>query len=159
MRCVVGFAALLLAVGCIEVAGPSSAVLRYQITALGCDTPCIRPNRTPIDSAFRGDTVWIEHVIELFSTADTTFVATIRPDCRENVAIEVGTSGDSIVASMPAPETCPDSTVPQSFVNNTPLTRLTRWPVDTGLTPGLHLIVGRILELPRVEPKLGFTVR
>lgn len=156
MRYLVGFAALLLAVGCIEVAGPSSAVLRYQITALGCDTPCIRPNRTPIDSAFRGDTVWIEHVIELFSTADTAFVATIRPDCRENVAIEFG---DSIVASVPAPETCPDSTVPQSFVNNAPLTRLTRWPVDTGLTPGFQVIVGRILVQPNVEPKLGFTVQ
>jgi hypothetical protein len=156
MRYLIAFAALLVGVACINVAEPTYLVLGYRITVLGCDTPCTRPNRTPVDSAARGDTVWIEHVFELVGVRDTTIEGTVRPDCRENVTIE---SGGSAVASAPTPETCPDSTAPLEFSTSFPVTRLTRWPVDTGLTPGFHVIVGRILVQPLVEPKLGFTVQ
>ena len=156
MRHFLAFAALLVGVACINVAEPRQLVLRYRITALGCDTPCIRPNRTPVDSAARGDTVWIEHVIELAGTLDTTFEATVRPDCAENVAIEFG---GGIVAKAPAPETCPDSTASQVFEAQTPVVRLTRWAVDTGLMPGFHVIVGRVMVQPNLEPRLEFTVQ
>jgi len=156
MRHFLAFAALLVGVACINVAEPRQLVLQYRITALGCDTPCIRPNRTPVDTAARGDTVWIEHVIELVGTLDTTIEGTVRPDCTENVAIEFE---DSTVATVPAPATCPDSTAPHEFSTFVPVTRQTRWPVDTALTPGFHVIVGRILVAPLAEPKLGFTVR
>jgi hypothetical protein len=122
----------------------------------GCDNPCIGPIRTPIDSASRGDTVWIEHVIQLVGTLDTTIDGTVRPDCTENVAIEFG---GSVVATAPAPPTCPDSTAQQEFVVGTPVTRLTRWGVDAGLTPGGHVILGRIMVEPSLEPRLAFTVR
>jgi hypothetical protein len=156
MRYFLAFTALLVGVACINVAGPRQLVLRYRITALGCDTPCIRPTRTPVDTAARGDTVWIEHVIQLVGTLDTTIEGTVRPDCTENVAIEFG---DSTVATLPALETCPDSTAPQEFSTSFPVTRLTRWPVDTGLTPGGHVILGRIMVEPGLEPRLAFTVR
>lgn len=156
MRYFIAFAALLVGVACINVAEPRQLVLRYRITAFGCDKPCIGPIRTPIDSASRGDTVWIEHVIELAGTLDTTFEGTVRPDCTENVAIEFGTS---IVATVPALETCPDSTAPHVFEVQTPVVRLTLWSVDTGLTPGFHVLVGRIMVEPSLEPKLPFTVR
>ena len=157
MRYFLAFAALLVGVACInDVAGPRQLVLQYQITALGCDTPCIRPNRTPVTSAARGDTVWIEHVIQLAGTLDTTFAATVRPDCAENVAIEFG---DSTVATAPVPATCPDSTFQQEYATFVPVTRQTLWPVDAALSPGFHVIVGRILVAPLAEPKLGFTVQ
>jgi len=156
MRYLVAFAALLVGVACINVAEPRQLILRYRITAFACDTPCIGPIRTPIDSASRGDTVWIEHVIELAGTLDTTFEATVRPDCRENVAIEFG---GGIVATAPAPPTCPDSTAPQVFEAGTPVVRLTRWGVDAGLTPGGHVILGRIMVEPSLEPRLAFKVR
>ena len=157
MRHFLAFAALLVEIACInDVAGPKQLVLQYQITALGCDTPCIRPNRTPVTSAARGDTVWIEHVIQLVGTLDTTIEATVRPDCAENVAVEFG---DSTVATAPVPVTCPDSTSQQEYATFVPVTRQTRWPVDTALTPGFHVIVGRMLVEPHVEPKLGFTVQ
>jgi len=155
MRYLVPFAALLLGLACINVAEPRQLVLRYGITVLGCDTPCNRPNRTAITSAARGDSVWIEHVIELVGTLDTTYTATVRPDCTENVAIELS---DSVVATVPA-ATCQDSTAPQVFSTSVPVIRQTRWPVDAGLTPGFHVLVGRILVQPPTEPKLGFTVQ
>jgi len=156
MRYLMAFAPLLLGLACINVAEPRQLLLRYRITALGCDTPCTRPNRTAITSAARGDSVWIEHVIELVGTLDTTYTATVRPDCTENVAIEVG---DSVVATVPASATCQDSTAQQVFSTFVPVIRQTRWPVDAALTPGFHVIVGRILVQPPTEPRLGFTVR
>lgn len=156
MRVLAPFAALLLGLSCINVAEPRQLFLQYRITALGCDTPCNRPNRTVITSAARGDSVWIEHVIELIGTVDTTVTGTVRPDCTENVAIEVG---DSVVATVPASSTCPDSTEQQAFATFVPVIRQTRWPVHPALTPGLHVIVGRILVQPPTEPKLGFTVQ
>lgn len=155
MRVLVPFAALLLGLSCINVAEPRQLFLQYRVTALGCDTPCNRPNRTVITSAARGDSVWIEHVIELIGTVDTTVTGTVRPDCTENVAIEVG---DSVVATVPASPTCQDSTAQQAFATFVPVIRQTLWPVDSALTPGLHVIVGRILVQPPTEPKLGFTV-
>jgi len=156
MRYRLAFAALLLGLACINVAEPRQLLFQYRITALGCDTPCTRPNRTAITSAARGDSVWIEHVIELVGTLDTTYTATLRPDCTENLAIEVG---DSVVATVPASGTCQDSTVQQVFATFVPVIRQTLWPVDAGLTPGLHVIVGRILVQPSTEPHLGFTVQ
>jgi len=157
MRYRMTLAVLLLGLACInDVSEPRQLLFQYRITALGCDTPCTRPNRTTITSAARGDSVWIEHVIELVGTFDTIYTATVRPDCTENVAIELS---DSVVATAPASVTCQDSTAQQVFSTFVPVIRQTLWPVDTALTPGFHVIVGRILVQPLTEPRLGFTVQ
>ncbi len=148
---------------CLNSADPTGFVFQYGIGAFGCDTTCAAPNTAaPIDSAARGDTVWLQHEILLVAAVDsfTPQVATLRPDCAENVAVMTGTS---TVRSLPTPS-CPDSTYPQGFhlagIDYPKVIVVhTRWVVDSGLAPGLYGLRGRVLVRPRLEPTFGFQVQ
>jgi len=150
-------------VGCIPPTQGSGFIFQYGIGAYDCDTTCATPNPTaPIDTAARGDTVWLQHAISLIGAADSFRIqmATLRPDCAENVAV---LTGSITVRSLPTP-TCADSTSSVGFQLagvDQPQTIVvyTRWVVDSGLAPGAYLVRGRIMVRPRIEPALGFQVQ
>lgn len=149
--------AVLLGAGaaCINSVGPSGFVFQYGIGAFGCDTTCATPGTTMIDSAARGDTVWLRYDILLVQSARDSADATLRPDCTENVAIRTGVT---TVRTIPAPATCQDSTAPQRFPLGGAVTRYTRWVVDSGLTPMTYFVVGRVMVRPTIEPSFPFVI-
>jgi hypothetical protein len=158
---------LLLGVGavapaCTPTTEATGFIFSYGINAFGCDTTCATPGATPIDSAARGDTVWLQHAMVLVGAVDSFApqFATLRPDCAENVAV---VAGNSVVRSVPTP-TCADSTYRRPFQlagvdypNDTIV--YTRWVIDAGLVPGGYLLRGRVLVRPLLEPSFGFTVQ
>lgn len=158
-----GALALLFVVGCLPTTSGSGFIFQYGIGAYDCDTTCATPNpAAPIDTTARGDTVWLQHAISLIGAVDSFRVqlATLRPDCAENVAVQ---SGTITVRSLPTP-TCADSTHSVGFQLagvNAPQTIVvyTRWVVDSGLVAGQYLLRGRIMVRPRIEPALGFQVQ
>ena len=147
---------------CTPTTEATGFIFQYGIGAFGCDTTCATPGTATIDSAARGDTVWLQHALVLVGAVDS-FVpqfATLRPDCAENVAV---VTGNNIVQSVPTP-TCNDSTYRRPFQlagvdypNDTIV--YTRWVIEAGLAPGGYLLRGRVLVHPRLEPSLGFTVQ
>lgn len=161
-RRVVALAAVLLGGGCLNTTAPTGFVFRYQLHAFGCDASCDTPGDTAITSAARGDTVWLQHVLELIAAVDSVRpqTATLRPDCAENVAV---LSGTSTVRRLPAPS-CADSTYLQGFQlagidYPQTIVAYTRWVVDSGLTPALYGLRGRVMVQPRLEPTFGFEVQ
>ena len=147
---------------CTPTTEATGFIFQYGIAAFGCDTTCATPGAVTIASAARGDTVWLQHAIVLVGAVDsfTPQLATLRPDCAENVAV---VTGNSIVRSLPTP-TCADSTYRRPFqLADVDYPRdtivYTRWVVDAGLVPGGYLLRGRVLVRPRLEPSLGFTVQ
>jgi hypothetical protein len=163
MRCrVVPAAAVVLGAACLNTAEPKGFVFRYSIGAYGCDTTCATPGANSIASAARGDTVWLQHLLELVAAVDSfrPQTTTLRAECSENVAILMG---NSAVDTVPTP-TCPDSTYQQSFQLKdidwpAAIVRYTRWVVDSSLTPGLYGLRGRVMVQPRIEPTFGFTIQ
>lgn len=151
------------AVACTPSTEATGFVFQYGIAAFGCDTTCAAPNTSaPIDSAARGDTVWLQHMVVLVAAVDSFIpqVATVRPDCAGNVAV---LSGTTTVRTLPTP-TCNDSTYRLAFQLadvDYPQTLIvyTQWVVDTLLAPGLYGLRGRVLFHPRIEPTLGFEVQ
>lgn len=148
---------------CLNTAEPRGFTFRYQIFASGCDTTCAAPGSVPIDSAARGDTIWLQHVVELIGAVDsvTPQPATLRPDCAENVAV---LAGNSTVRSVPTPATCPDSTFEQNFTLQgitfpSIVVRYNRWVVDPALSPAVYGLRGRVMVQPRIEPIFAFTIR
>jgi len=158
-----GALAFFLVVGCLPPTQGSGFIFQYGIGAYDCDTTCATPNPSaPIDTAARGDTVWLQHAMSLIGAIDSFRVqlATLRPDCAVNVAV---LSGNSTVRSLPTP-TCADSTARVGFQLagvDQPQTIVvyTRWVVDSGLAAGLYLLRGRVMVHPLIEPVLGFQVQ
>jgi hypothetical protein len=106
--------------------------------------------------------VWLEHIISLLGAVDSLLpeTATLRADCAGHIAILNGTIA---IRTIPAP-TCPDSTFQQDFslkgiTAPQEDTIYTQWAVDSGLTPGLYVVQGRVMVRPRVEPSFAFTIR
>ncbi|HKC40876.1 MAG TPA: hypothetical protein VKC15_15155 [Gemmatimonadales bacterium] len=163
---VAALAALVLGVGalaCVHSTDATGYVFQYGITAFGCDTTCAAPDSTtPIQSAARGDTVWLQHLMILIAAVDsfTPQIATLRRDCAENVAV---LAGNTTVRSLPTP-TCADSTYEQAFQlagYDYPHTiaTYTRWVVDSQLAPTQYGLRGRLMVRPRIEPTLPFGVQ
>jgi hypothetical protein len=140
---------------CITSVEPSGFVFQYGIAAFGCDTTCASPGTTTLDSAARGDTVWLQHDIRLLQSARDGAEATLRPNCTENVAIRAAVT---TVRTIPAPATCQDSTAPHRFALGEVVTRYTQWVVDSGLTPMTYFVVGHLMVQPRIEPLIPFVI-
>jgi hypothetical protein len=147
---------------CTPTTEATGFIFSYGIGAFGCDTPCATPGAATIDSAARGDTVWLQHTMVLVAAVDsfTPQFATLRPDCAGHVAV---LSGTATVRTLPTP-TCNDSTYGLAFqLANVDypqtLIAYTQWVVDSDLVPGAYLLRGRVLVRPRLEPVLGFTVQ
>lgn len=153
----VSIATLLAAAGiaCLNSSEPSAFRFQYQIGVYGCDTDCTAPGTTPVDSAARGDTIWLRHDIVLLQATDTVRRATIRPDCAGAVWVQ---SGAATLDTIPT-ATCPDSTAPWVFAIGTPVTRFHQWVVDPALSPAIYEVVGRLLVQPRIEPRFGFKIK
>jgi hypothetical protein len=158
-----GGGAILLAAACYNFSGPGTFAFQYAVGVYGCDTSCTIPGDSAITSAARGDTVWVRHVVRLLGAIDsvTPQLATLRPDCAENVAI-VTVAGT--VRSLPTVASCPDSTYRMAFaldsVAHPSAIRVdTRWIIDTALRAGTYGVRGRVLVTPRLEPTFGFTVQ
>lgn len=151
------------AVGCTPTTSGTGFIFQYGIAAYGCDTTCAAPNTAvSLDSAARGDTVWLQHMMVLIAAVDSFIpqMATLRPDCAGNVAV---LSGSVTVRSLPTP-TCNDSTYRHSFQlagvdYPDTLAVYTQWVVDTALAPGFYGLRGRVMVHPRIEPVLGFAVQ
>ena len=152
------------AAGCINTTDPILYGFRYQVGAFGCDTSCAVPDTTtaPIDSVARGDTVWVLHALSLVAAIDslTVQVATLRPDCEQNVVV---LAGSTVVRTLPTP-TCPDSTYHQGFqlagIDYPQLVVVaTPWVVDSTVAPGLYGLKGRVLAQPRLEPVYTIRIR
>jgi hypothetical protein len=154
--------AVLLGGGCINTAEPTGFIYRYQVRTVSCGTSCSAPGDSQITSAARGDTVWVEHIVNLIAAIDsfTPQTATLRPDCAENVAV---LNGNTTVRSLPTPS-CADSTYRMSFQLagiDYPQTMVvhTRWIVDSALAPAQYGLRGRVLVRPRLEPTTGLDVQ
>ena len=154
--------AVLLGSGCINTNEPIGFVFQYQVRTFNCGTPCSAPGDSEITSGARGDTVWLQHTIDLIAALDsfTPQTATVRPDCAENVAV---LSGTTTIRSLPTPS-CADSTYRKSFQLagiDYPQTMVvyTQWIVDSSLLPARYALRGRVLVRPRLEPTTGFDVR
>jgi hypothetical protein len=155
-------AALVLGAACLNTSGPHGFVFRYQLRILGCATTCDTAGTTPVDTAQRGDTVWLEHFISLVGAVDsvTPQTATLRADCAGHIAI---LSANTTVRTIPPP-TCGDSTYEEDFtLIGTPIkdaiTIYTQWVVDQQLSAGFYTVRGRVMVQPRVEPSFGITVQ
>lgn len=153
----VSIATLLAAAGiaCLNSSEPSAFRFQYQIGVYGCDTDCTAPGTTPVDSAARGDTIWLRHDIVLLQATDTVRRATIRPDCAGAVWVQ---SGAATLDTIPT-ATCPDSTTLRDFALGAPFTRFDQWIVDSALTPAVYSVVGRVLVQPLLEPRFAFTIQ
>ncbi len=142
-------------VACFNTAEPTGFVFQYGISAFGCDSTCAVPGATMIDTAARGDTVWLRHEVLLVQSIRDSAEATLRPACAENVAIHAGVN---VVRTIPAPATCQDSTATLKFALGGAVMRFSQWVVDSGLTPMTYVIVGRVMVRPLIEPSFSFVV-
>ena len=142
-------------IACFNSAEPTGFVFQYGISAFGCDSTCAAPGATMIDTAARGDTVWLRHEVLLVQSIRDSAEATLRPACAENVAIHAGVN---TVRTIPAPATCQDSTAALKFALGGIVTRYTQWVVDSGLTPMTYVVVGRVMVRPLIEPSFLFVV-
>jgi len=162
-RRVAAAAVVLLAVGCINTTAPTGFAFRYQVRAFRCGTTCTTPDSTTqIASAARGDTVWVQHRVDLIAALDSLAPqsATLRPDCAGSVAV---VNGSTTVRTLPTP-TCADSTYRQAFQLadvDYPRTIViyTRWVVDPALTPAQYGLRGRVVFRPLLEPVSTFDVQ
>lgn len=158
----VAVGATLVAAACVSTQEPKIFTFQYGLAVYGCDTSCVVPGPTALDSATRGDTVWLYHLVQLVGAVDsvTPQSATLRPDCAVNVVRAMG--GDTVGIAGPA--TCPDSSYTQQFtlsgVTFPPaIDRYTRWVVDSATTPGTYVLIGRVMVQPRITPAFSFPIK
>lgn len=141
---------------CVHSADATGYVFSYGIAAYGCDTTCASPGVDSITAANRGDTVWLRHQVLLVNAVGIAALATLRPTCTVNVAVQ---SGVNTVQTLPNPTSCAaDSTIVDSVPLGGTVTRYTQWVLDSALAPSTYVVVGRIMVRPLIEPALLFTV-
>lgn len=142
-------------VACVSSAAPRGFVIQYQLRIFSCNSPCTAPD-TGIVSARRGDTVWLQHDVNLVRALEPTAWARIRPDCAETTLIQ--SAAGVTVRSVPVP-TCPNSTAVHDFVADSAVSRSIPWIIDSALTPAIYSIAGRVMVQPRIEPRFSFAVQ
>jgi hypothetical protein len=149
-------AAILLAACAGDSSGPSLGDLHYEFAlyghcgAAGCDSTytAVQP----------GDTLGFWLLIQ-DDTPDTAALPRVRPGCALNLVIQRTGTFDSEV-DVPAAPTCPDSLEiggdnwPGSLTTN----RIYTFRVPDGLPSGTYQVNSKVLQSPRVDRAVRFTI-
>jgi len=138
--------AAFLTVGCSDSTSAPPSPIHYQLSVY--HGPGWNPTGIAT-SANRGDTINV-----LVSLSDSITPggspATVRAICAQNLIIR---HGSAVVASLPTPVTCPDSTyqltLGLAFSANWD-SRIFTWVIPNTLAPGTYTIVPQVLVQPTV---------
>jgi hypothetical protein len=160
-RCQLAAMTLIGTVACTEAVEPEPDLgsIVYEIFT-GCVVDpggpyACQPNQT---AATRGDTLIVGHaVVDTLDDTGTLNQVSIRPGCAVNFEI---LRGNTLVGTLPAAPTCPDSTLAQGV--NAPRIlnlRLYPWLVPADYTAGTYTLRSVWLVDPRATRSLEITLR
>ncbi|HKE89821.1 MAG TPA: hypothetical protein VKB45_05770 [Gemmatimonadales bacterium] len=146
-------AALAALLGCSGTAPfrPPGAALAVTVLAYHCSGGCGSP-AGPIDTVQRGDTALVR--LAVADTSGSSTIALVRAPCAVNVTILGGT----MLHTLPATPTCPDSGVAVE-VGSVPYMRDVVWIVDGSFTSGDYTLRGDIVVDPPVTGRRPVHVR
>jgi len=153
-RPLTGAAALVAAlVGCSDTTPfrPPGGSLAVTVLAYHCSGGCGSP-AGPVDTVQRGDTALVRLAVR--DTSGRSTIALVRSPCAVNVTILGGT----MLHTLPATPTCPDSGVSVD-VGSVPYLRDVVWIVDGSFASGDYTLRGDIVVDPPVTGRRPVHVR
>lgn len=147
MRLRIGAAALVAALACSGDTGVGSPGAGLELTVLTyeCGSGC-GVLTAPVDTVRQGDTAIVR--LRIADTAGTNVVALLRASCAPSVTI----LGGSVLHSLPAAATCPDSAI-AADIGAAPYLRDVVWVVDSSYAVGDYTLRGDIVINPPVTAR------
>jgi hypothetical protein len=145
-------------ISCSDPVEPNLGTLAYEIFT-GCLPSAFEPVYTcsPQQTTItRGDTLLVGHLVVDTSVAMAA-TARVRAPCAANFEIRRGVT---LVGTLPAVPTCPDSVMEQG--DNPPLVnnrRVQFWAVPSDAAPGVYTITSVLLVEPRAARSTQVTVQ